>query len=412
VKRSPPSDSTRLPFVVYLLAIGTFLMCTSEFLIAGLLPEMASAFGISQARTGLLITAFAIGMIIGGPTMALATTRLPRRVALVLALLVFAAGHVIAAVSSDFAVVLAARVLTALVTGAFWAVASVVATRAAGPVNASRALGVMMSGVGLSTVVGVPVGSWAGQHIGWRGAFWGLAVLAAVSALVFWRLVPADDGHEAVPVRGQLGVLRNVRLWLLLAATMFVAGGFIATFSYVSPLLTEKSGFSTGMVPLALVGFGIGSLLGVNVSGRLADRKPLATFVTVAVGVEVVLLLIVLLAGDAVIAIVLVILLGLTGMSVPPVATGLAVRFGSAAPTLTTGFVVSAFNAGIAGAVWIAGEALDSSLGPTGPALSGAVLVGIGLVPLLALAALIIRRPHPIDEALPQEPCDGALASI
>jgi predicted MFS family arabinose efflux permease len=293
VKRSPPSDSTRLPFVVYLLAIGTFLMCTSEFLIAGLLPEMASAFGISLARTGLLITAFAIGMIIGGPTMALATTRLPRRVALVLALVVFAAGHVIVAVSSDFAVVVAARVLTALVTGAFWAVASVVATQAAGPVNASRAPGMMMSGVGLSTVVGVPVGSWAGQHIGWRGAFRGLAVLAAASALVFWRLVPTNDGHEVVPVRGQLG---------------------------------------------------------------------------------------------------------------------LAVRYGSTASTLTTGLVVSAFNAGIAGAVWTAGEALDSSLGATGPALSGAVLVAIGLIPLLALAVLIIRRRDRVD-APRQEPLDEALAS-
>ncbi len=263
-----------------------------------------------------------------------------------------------------------------------------------------------MSGVGLSTVVGVPLGSWAGQHIGWRGAFWGMAVLSAASALLFWRLVPPDGGHEVIPVRGQFGVMRSVRLWLVLAGRMFVAGGFIATFGYISPLLTEDSGFSTAMVPLALVGFGVGSLLGATASGRLADHKPVATFVTAAIGVEVVLLLIVNLARNPVIAFVLVVLLGLTGMSVPPVATGLAVRFGSSAPTLTTGLVVSAFNIGIAVAVWIAGEALASPLGATGPALTGAVLVAVGLIPLFALAVIArtAGQPEVPNAFVPRQP--------
>jgi predicted MFS family arabinose efflux permease len=393
----------RLPFVVFLLALGTFLMCTSEYLIAGLLEQMSAAFGVSLATTGLLITAFAIGMIIGAPVMALVTLRLPHRATLILALAVFAAGHVIAALSSSFALVLTARVVTALVTGAFWSVASAVATTAAGPQQASKALGVMMSGVGLATVVGVPLGSWAGQHLGWRGSFWGLAVLAAAAAVIIGRFVPAGEQRERVTVGSQLRVLRSGRLWLLLAGTVFVTGGYMAAFSYISPLLTGKAGFSTAAVPLVLAGFGVGSLVGTNLSGRFADRRPLATFITAAVASGMVMVLIVLLAGNGVTAVALIVLLGVAGMAVPPVATGLAVRFAAAAPTLAAGLAVSGFNGGIALGSWIAGDALESSLGATGPALIGAIMAAVGLVPLLALAALRATAREPGDTPAPAQ---------
>src|SRR3954449_10090747 len=170
--------STKLPFVVRLLALGTFLMCTTEFLIAGLLPQMADDFGVRPSHVGLLIMAFAVGMIVGAPVMALASLRLPKRATLVLALATFGAGHVVAALSGSFGLLFAARVLTGEVTGAFWRAATVVATRAAGPDSSTRVLGVIGSGVALATVLGVPLGALAGGHLGWRGAFWALAALA------------------------------------------------------------------------------------------------------------------------------------------------------------------------------------------------------------------------------------------
>lgn len=166
-----PSGRGRLPLVVYVLAAGTFLMGATEFMIAGLLPEMASDLSVSESTAGLLITAFAVGMIVGSPAMALLTLRLPRRASLSLALTVFAAAHVIVAVSSSFALVLAARVLTAFATGAFWAIASVVAAAAAGPAARTRALGVVGGGLTLANVIGVPLGSWIGQAAGWRAPF-------------------------------------------------------------------------------------------------------------------------------------------------------------------------------------------------------------------------------------------------
>src|SRR4051795_7689630 len=206
---------TSLPPVVPLLALGAFLMCTTEFLIAGLLPQMAADFGVRPSRIGLLIMAFAVGMIVGAPVMALATLRLPKRATLVLALATFAAGHIVAALSGSFELLFAARVLTGVVTGAFWSAATVVATRAVDAGARTHALGVIGSGVALATVLGVPLGSLAGEHLGWRGAFWALAAFAVLAAAVIGRFTPGEGAREGASVRSELRALWSVRLWLV-----------------------------------------------------------------------------------------------------------------------------------------------------------------------------------------------------
>src|SRR3954464_5710107 len=205
--------SARLPLVIYVLALGTFLMGTTEFVVAGLLPAIAGDLHVSVAQAGLLITVFAVGMIVGAPLMTMLTLRLPARLTLMLALGVFAAGHVIVAVGSSFALLLAARFLTALATGAFWAVANVVAVRSAGPAASSRALGVVGSGAMLANVVGVPLGAVAGQLVGWRGPFWALAALAVASIALISRSVPHDGpDREVVSIRSELSAPRSRRL--------------------------------------------------------------------------------------------------------------------------------------------------------------------------------------------------------
>jgi DHA1 family inner membrane transport protein len=397
-----------LPFVVPLLAVGAFLMCTSEFMIAGLLPQMAADLGVRPSQVGLLITAFAIGMIVGAPVMAIATLRLPKRATLVLALATFAAGHVIAALSGSFEVLLTARVLTAVVTGAFWSVASVVATTAAGPAARSRALGAMGSGVALATVLGVPLGSLAGERLGWRGAFWAVAVLAAVAAVVIGRFVPADTHGAAPSVSSELRALRNARLWLVMGATVLVMGGCMGTFSFISPLLTERAGVHPGLVPIVFVCFGVGSMIGTNVAGRFADRTPVATFIASAVGAALVLLLLIPLSANAVTAVMLITLLGVATMAIPPIATGLSVRLAGSAPTLAAAFTVSAFNAGIASGSSIGAHTLDSSLGATGPATVGVVMVALGLVPLIALAAKRVGQTDTAENDRRFSPCAEA----
>ncbi len=395
---------TRLPAVVYVLALGTFLMGTTEFVVAGLLPEIAGALHVSVARAGLLITVFALGMIVGAPLMTLLTLRLPRRLTLMLALAIFAAGHAGIALGSGFGLLLAARFVTALATGAFWAVANVEAARVAGPGASARALGVVGSGAMLANVVGVPLGALAGQLVSWRGPFWALAVLAAAAIVLIARAVGADSSDsgsgpggsgsggsgaargDAPSTRAELTALRSRRLWLALAACATTTGGVLATYSYIAPLLTDRTGLAAGLVPLVLVGFGAGSLAGFLVGGRLGDRRPHATTIVAPAVTTLLLLALCLLSDLAAPTIALVALLGGFGLGANPVLIALAVRYAGRAPALGSALTVSAFNLGTAVGSWLAGRALDSGLGATGPAVVGTAIAALTLVPAVLLA--------------------------
>lgn len=391
------ASSPRLPFVVYVLAIGTFLMGTTEFIVAGLLPEIAVDLDVTPARAGLMITVFAIGMIVGTPGMAILTLRLPRRTTLALALVVFAAGHVVVAVGSGFTLLLAARFLTALATGAFWAVAAVVASRATGPAASSRALGVVLGGGMLANVIGVPLGAFAGQLIGWRGPFWVMAALAIAATVLIVTHVPADDpATPPTSLRSELASLRSRQLWLVLLSATMIMGGTLATYSYVAPLLTNRSGLSGALVPLALVGFGLGALIGSFLGGRLGDTRPYSTTIIASAATAFILLGICVFSEHTVAAVVLIGLLGLASMTVNPILIALAVRFAHRAPTLASALSTSAFNLGTAVGSWMAGRALESPLGELGPPATGTVIAALTLIPLIVLA--LAHKPTRTNE--------------
>lgn len=380
--------STRLPLVVFVLAAGTFLMGTTEFVVAGILPEIAADLGISVSQAGLMITVFAIGMIVGTPLMAVLTLRLPRRVTLSLALLIFAVGHVIVALSTNFSVILAARFLTALATGAFWAVAAVVGAQAVGPKAASRALGIVLGGGMLANVLGVPLGAFAGQALGWRGPFWALAALAAVGSVVVYRTVGDDPATAPAPsIRTELAALRDVRVWLALAGCAIVCGSSLSVYSFIAPLVTENTGLSSGAVPALLVVYGVGALAGSYFGGRFGADHPYRVLFVSASMTFAVLVGLLLLSHSAVPTLILIALLGLFGMSTNPVLIGKVVGFASAAPTLASALSTSAFNVGTAIGSSIASVALASPLGPTGPVVVGTVVAALYFVPLLLLRA-------------------------
>jgi predicted MFS family arabinose efflux permease len=256
--------------------------------------------------------------------------------------------------------------------------------------------------MGLAIVAGVPLGSFAGQAIGWRGIFWALTVLAALTAVVIARFAPAETEQHVVTLRSQLGVLREGKLWLVLAATALVSGGFLAAYSYISPLLTGRTGTSETAVPLLLVGFGVGAVVGTNLAGRFGDRAPLRTYFAIAGGSGLVLLLLVPMSTLMVPTAILVVLLGFTGLGVTAIATPLSVRFGHSGPSLASALTVSAFNVGIAAATWLAGVALESPLGLTGPSIVGAVMALLGLIPLGALAIMRATRATTHSPASPE----------
>ena len=393
---SPPAAApTALPLATFVLTAGTFLMGTTEFVIAGLLTSVAADFSVSIAQAGLTITIFAIGMILGAPTMALATLRLPHRVTLTAALAVFAAGHAVGALTDSFAVLLGTRFITAVATGAFWAVASVAAVRAAEHRTRTRVLGIVMGGGMLANVLGVPLGAFVGQVIGWRGTFWLLTVLAALLAVAVARKVPATGGSTVIPsVRAELASLRSGALWLVLATCAMVTGGTLSIYSFISPLLTEGVGVPELWVPFALMGFGLAALAGSLLGGRLGDARPFATPVVTASATLVVGLALLLTPSQPALVLVLFVLLGLVGLSANPVLVGLANRYGGEASTLATSMPTAIFNLGTALGTGLAGAALGSGLGVQGPLLVGSIGAALVLVPLglLVLQERGLRR--------------------
>jgi predicted MFS family arabinose efflux permease len=397
----PLASASKLPPLVLVLALGTFLMGTTEFVVAGLLPDIAESLEISVARAGLLITVFAVGMVVGAPIMTVLTLPLPGRRTLTLALAVFAVGHVIVAVSSSVGVLLTMRFVTALVTGAFWAVAAVIASRAAGSAGSARAIGMVVGGGVLSTVVGVPLGAFAGQVAGWRGPFWALALLAVLTALLIRRFLPHDvAGGGGTTIGAELAGLRSRRVWLVLTCCALTNFAVLGTYSFISPLLTERAGLPEALVPLALVGFGAGSFAATVLGGRLGNRRPSATLLTAAALTTVILLSLCLVSRHTMPTVVLVALLGLCGVVVNPVLIALAVRFAWNAPTLSSAMCTSSFNLGTAAGSWVAGISLESSLREVGPPLVGTFAATLLLIPVAALA----RRSRATSSNVPPSP--------
>ncbi|WP_134767833.1 MFS transporter [Nocardioides sp. 1609] len=383
---------SRLPLAVYVLAAGTFLMGTTEFVVAGLLPELADDFSTTEAGAGLSITVFAIGMILGSPVMPMLTLRLPQRTTLTLALAVYAVAHLVSALTASFAVLLVTRFVAAVATGTFWAVAAVAAVALAGSRRSSTALGLVLGGGMLSTVVGVPLGAVGGQLVGWRGPFWCLAVLAAVTAVAVARLVPPRSGAAATPsIRSELSALRSGRLWAVLLTCAAVTASVLSVYSFVSPLFTGRAGMSPALVPLALVLFGTGAFVGNLVGGRWGDRRPLTTIVGAAAVSLVASAVLCLVSTSVVPALLAFALLGLVGLSANPVLVSLAVRLGGEGATLPSAMATSMFNLGTAVGTAVTGALLGTSFGTLSPPVVG---VAFGVLVLVPLTFVVLGRPR------------------
>ncbi|MFI8977229.1 MFS transporter [Nocardia asteroides] len=377
--------------------MGIFLMGTTEFMVAGLLPDLAVDLNVDIAHAGLLVTAFAAGMIVGPPVMALATVRCPARATLIGALVVFAVGHVVAAVSGSFVVIVASRVVTALATGTFWATGAVVAVAGAGAAASARALSVLAAGLSSAMVAGVPLGALAGQLAGWRGPFWMLAALAGLAIVAVARFVLDDvvDGSDSCSVRSEIMAVRPWRVWVVLAATALAQAGVLSAYSFISALLTDRAGLRAALVPLVLVGFGLGTSVGAWLGGRLGDRWPLGT-IAVAVAVSSLLLLaLAAIASHAGLTVAVVVMLGATGLGANPVLIAQTLRFAGAGSRLASSLATAAFNVGTAAGSAIAAAALATPLGASGPAVLGGVISATALIPLsiLALNPPSLRTP-------------------
>lgn len=380
---APPR--TRLPIAVYALALGTFCLGTSEFMLAGLLPQLSDGLGVSIPRAGLLITAFAIGMTVGAPLMTLATLRLPRRATLLSAAAVFALIHLIPLAFDGYTMLLVGRVIAAAACATYWAVGAVIAVRIAGPGLTARALAAVVGGLTLANILGVPAGTWIGEQFGWQASFVAVAIATVVVIGMLRLLIPQqphDDGDTQmrVLVRRELVAFRDRRLWLSLLTTALFQAAVFCCFSYLAPLLTDVSGISDGRVPLVLLLFGIGSFVGITLGGRYADRDQLVNVFVSLIAMVVALFVLLAMAGTAIGACVATFLFGASAFSIAAALNGRVFGFAGDAPTLAASVNVSAFNVGNAAGPWLGGLVIDAGLGLRAPIWTAIALGASALV--------------------------------
>ncbi|WP_051741863.1 MFS transporter [Kitasatospora sp. MBT66] len=326
-----------MPRAVYVLALGVFAMVTSEFAVAGLMPQLAEGLDATVPQIGYLITAFSVAMSFGGPLLAVALLRMRQRAALMLLFAIFLVGNLLAATASGYPVMLAARVLSGVAAQAFFGISISLCAQLARPEVRGRAIAVLMNGLMLGTLLGLPLATVIGEHLGWRAAFWAVAVLTAAVALCTLAGVPdADHAEGTGSLRDELGALRNRRLWLAFVTSTLIIGATFTLFSYVNPILTELTGFSAGSVPLLLVAYGAATVVGNTVVGRLADRYALPVLATGLALNTVFLAGLALLAQFRVPAVGLLLGVGLVGVTMNPAMVSRVQRIGGSRPLVNT----------------------------------------------------------------------------
>lgn len=390
-----------MPRVIYILALGVFAMVSSEFAVAGLMPQLAAGLNATIPQIGYLITAFAVAMAAGGPFLTIAVIRFRPRTALVVLFAIFLAGNLLAATATSYAVMTVARVITGIAAQAFFGVAISLAARLTRPQVRGRAIAVVMNGLMVGTLLGLPLSTMVGERLGWRAAFWAVSAVAVLAALATMAGVPrlehAGGGGEGA--RKEMGAFARPRLWLVFSTSTFIIGATFSAFSYLTPILTRVSGFGGGTVPFLLIAYGAATVIGNHVVGRLADRHTVGVQLC---GLALNLLFLTgfaLLAGIGVLAVTFMLGVGLVGVTMNPAMVTRVQRTGNAGPLVNT--VHSSFiTLGVIIGSSAGGVAIDT-FGLRAPLWLGAALAFLGILTLLPEFTPGTSTPGATEESSP-----------
>ncbi|MEY7971719.1 MFS transporter [Saccharomonospora xinjiangensis] len=373
-----------LPLGVYLLSFSLFAMGSAEFLLAGVLPEVAADIGVNLATAGGLITAFAVGVVIGGPPFAVLSLRWPRRTALVLTQLVFAGAIAAGLLIGGYAALMVTRFVAGVAYAGFFAVAAVTAVGLVTPDRAARASGVVVSGLSLAMILGGPTGTLIGYRVGWEGGFWLVVALTLEGAVAVAVAMPRTAAGADSDVRREVRAMRRPRLWLVYAATLLSTASYMITFNYLAEILTGVTGVPEMWIAAVLVLFGVGAYVGLAIGGRIADRRPHHALIVGSLGIAGCSVSIALLAEHAIAVVALVLLLGVAGFVLNPAVYGRVFTIAADAPTLAGATTVSAFQLGISVVPLLAGAALSAGAPSTAVAWIGAGLAALTVPVVLA----------------------------
>ena len=373
------------------LAVGTFAIGMTEFVITGLLPDIARDLDVSIPTAGLLVSGYALAVVFGGPLMTAGVARRRRKPVLIWLLAFFVAGNLMSAVATVYPAMLAGRIVAALTHGAYIGFATIVAGNLVSPARRSSAIAAMLSGITVANVAGVPLGTLLGQQFGWRATFWAMALLGLIAAVSTAVFVPASE--TTGEARTQLTAFRNPAVWLSLGLTALAFGAVYAPLTYVAPLMTDVAGFAAGAMPWLLALFGLGMVLGNVIGARGADKRLMGTIVAASIAMLAVLIAFGWTSHGKAPATVTLFLLGLAAYATVP---GLTTRVLTAADgdgqnLLASSAAVSAFNLGNAAGAYLGGVAITAGWGYDATPLVGAAME-VGALGLAVALVVTARR--------------------
>jgi DHA1 family inner membrane transport protein len=376
-----------VPRALLALAIGAFGIGTTEFVVMGMLPEIASGLGVSVSAVGLLISAYALGVVIGAPTLTALGVRFPARQTLIALMVVFVVGNALSAVAPTYETLVAARVLTALAHGSFFGVGTVAARSLVPPGRGAQAISLMACGLTIANVIGVPLGTFVAQQTSWRLVLGAVAAIGLVTIAGLLAWMPRETGARGT-LTAELGAFRRSQVWLVLGLTMVGFAAMFAVYSYVSPILTDLGGIPVHWVTPVLALFGVGTTIGTLAGGRYGDRYGYSFVVVGMLAMASILVAFAFLARTPVAAVVLLVMFGAVGFAMGPIVQNGVID----AAQVANGSLVSAANQGafnVANAVGAAlgAAVLSAGFGYTAPMWVGAVLAVCG-----AGVALLARR--------------------
>lgn len=380
-----------MPVALLALAIGAFGIGTTEFVMMGVLPQAAADFGVSIPSAGYLITAYALGVVVGAPVLTAAAVRLPRKAMLLAMMALFTVGNLLFALSPNQEFGVLFRFVAGLPHGAYFGAGAVVASSLVEPGNRAKAVSMMFLGLTLANVVGVPLGTLLGQQVGWRATF-GVVVLIGLLALAaIARLVPHQGRPAEASLRTELAAFRRPQVWLALAIVTVGLGGVFASLSYVTPMLTDVAGYAPHNVTVLLALAGVGMTIGNLLGGRLADRALMPSLYFALFALAAVLAIFTLTAHSKIGAAITIFAVGVTGFMIGPMMQTRIMQKAGGSPSLVSAAVQSAFNIANSIGAYLGGLVIAGGLGLVAPNLVGAVLSVLGLS-IAAVSGALDRR--------------------
>ncbi len=383
-----PSGSSRMPAAVYALTVGAFGIGTTEFVIMGLLLQVAADLHVGLAAAGLLISGYALGVFLGAPVLTLATGRWPRKTVLLALMAIFITGNVVCALAPNYTLLMVARVITSMAHGTFFGVGAVVATRLVGEDRKASAISVMFTGLTFATLIGVPAGAWLGLHLGWRSTFWAVSLLGVLGFAAIAWLVPEENASSGPPsnLRGEVTAVLHPKVLSGLLMTVLGWAGVFAVFTYIQPILTTLAGFPDSAVSPILLVFGGGMIAGNLIGGRLADRRLMATLLGSLIFLVLVLGLMTFAVHHRIASVAFVGLLGAAAFgTVAPLQMRVLRHAGTGGQTLASSLNIGAFNLGNAIGAWLGGIIIAHGSGLASiPWIASLVALGSVVIALLS----------------------------